>query len=130
MKIDINTVLVLGVAVAGVYVVSRIGGVHQAGSNLLKPIADGIGNIISQVKYAGEGVQSTNAGVILRQKDFVNGALKPLAFEAQRTMHPANPQILQFILGPGGTLREPYRSALNTTDVILILPDGTIETGV
>ncbi|WP_333609162.1 hypothetical protein [Arsukibacterium sp.] len=117
-------------ALAGAFVFTRLSKAHKAGSDFLKPAVDVIGDAISAVRYAGTGLVASQAGIILRPKDFKGGVITPLAFKAASTMHPGNPAILQQIMTPAGNLREPYLSTLlAVNDTILILPDGSIETG-
>ena len=129
IKPHINTLTSLAAVAGLVYVAWQFKKLHSAGAGFLAPVSGALGRAWSKMT-TGPGVEATAGGVILRPKDFVNGQLKPLAYEAQATMHPENPGILQMILGPGQTLREPYKSVLAQHDIILILPDGSIETGV
>lgn len=130
MKLTDSTVKTLGLAaigLAGVYMVSKLAGLHKAGQQLLAPIAEGISGIYDSVRFAGERVEATQPGVILRLKDFENEVIKPVPFEAQSTLHPDNPAIMQMAFTPSGQLREPYWSLMLQSDVLLIKPDGTIE---
>ena len=126
----VKAVAYAAIALAGIYYVKRFGDFQKAGSELLKPVADGLGKVWANLAHDAP-VQLTQAGLILRQKDF-DGAymMKPLQFQALSTMHPDNPTILQMVLGAGNTLREPYRSMLTYNEMILVLPDGKVETGV
>lgn len=101
-------------ALAGVYYLSRAGAVHKAGSELLKPAVDGLGNIIAKIRFAGTGVQYTRAGFYLNSKYIDNSmAIKPSWRSAIEQAHPGNAALFAAITNPLGQLKAQYFSLID-----------------
>ncbi len=123
----IKAVSYAAVALAGVYYLFRFTAFQNAGQQMLKPVAEGISGIFDAVRFAGERVESTQSGVILRLKDFSNGVISQSWYESQSALHPGNPAILQMSFTAGGRLKEPYWSLLQQNGLILIDAGGGVE---
>ena len=99
-------------AAAAVYVVYKLSRAHQIGSDALKPLADGIGNLWTKLTQ-GPGVQGSFAYVVLKPRDFTNGYLNTDTRQAIETMHPGNAALLAQVLTPAGQLKNTYLPLLS-----------------
>lgn len=102
----------LAMAAAAVYVVYTLSRAHQAGSNALKPLADGIGNIWTALTQ-GPGVAGSFGYVVLKPRDFVGGYLTPTARQAITTMHSDNAGLLALVVNANGQINPQYQAMLS-----------------
>jgi hypothetical protein len=107
----VKAVAYAAIALAGIYYISKFGKFQQAGANLLKPVSDGLGSLISKITN-GPGVQGSFAFITLKDKDFQNGYLKAQSRYALEQMHPGNASLLAQVINPAGQIKQQYAPLL------------------
>lgn len=113
-EVDAKTVKAVAyaaIALAGIYYISQFSKFRQAGADLLKPVSDGLGSLISKVT-SGPGAQGSFAFITLKGKDFENGYLKAQSRYAMEQMHPGNASLLAQVVNPAGQIKQQYAHLL------------------
>lgn len=124
---NVKTALYLGVGAMAIYAIKNAVNLQQAGKTAIKPVTDLISKGYDAIRFAGDRVQATEGGLVLRNDYFENGVISQSRLDALASMHEKNPEIIAFSFTQMRTLKEPYLTWLKKSDILLIKPDGTTE---
>lgn len=124
---NVKTAFYLALGVAGIYAIKNALNLQAAGREALKPVTNLISAAYDAVRFTGNRVQATEGGLVLRKDYFTNGVISQSRLDALAAMHQQNPQIIAFAFSQNRTLKEPYLTWLNRSDILLIKPDGKTE---